>query len=142
MNIQKNKFGKAILLGRTNVGKSTLLNKIMNKKISITSRKKNTTKSNIFGIHTENKYQTIYIDTPGFQKNNRSFFNYNLIIKTIKLVQVIIFIIDRCKWTQYENYISNIINKNKIPVIIVINKIDLIKKKTIILPYINFLKKK
>ncbi|XRY30513.1 MAG: GTPase Era [Buchnera aphidicola (Tetraneura akinire)] len=142
MNIKKNKFGKAILLGRTNVGKSTFLNKIMNKKISITSRKKNTTKSNIFGIHTKDKYQTIYIDTPGFQKNNKSFFNYNLIIETIKLVQVIIFIIDRCKWTQYESYISNIINKNKIPVIVLINKIDLIKKKIIMLPFINFLKKK
>ncbi|WP_367675048.1 GTPase [Buchnera aphidicola] len=69
MNIKKNKFGTAILLGRTNVGKSTLLNKIINKKISITSRKKNTTKKNIIGIHTEKKDQTIYIDTPGFQKN-------------------------------------------------------------------------
>ncbi|AEO08610.1 GTP-binding protein Era [Buchnera aphidicola str. Ak (Acyrthosiphon kondoi)] len=137
--------GYISIIGKANVGKSTLLNNIIGKKISIVSRKKNTTQSNITGIKTQNYHQFIYIDTPGIifdKKNNQIQYKKNNFYEIIKTSILIIFIIDRVYWTEEDEKILNEIKKNKIPIIIAINKIDKITKKIILLPFIAFLKKK
>ncbi|WP_082252721.1 GTPase [Buchnera aphidicola] len=73
MNKEKKYCGHVLLVGRTNVGKSTILNKIVKKNISITSNKSNTTKEHIIGIHTTDTIQSILIDSPGLKKNKNSF---------------------------------------------------------------------
>lgn len=145
MKIKKKYCGHVIIVGKANVGKSTLLNNIIGKKISIVSRKKNTTQSNITGIKTEDNYQSIYIDTPGvvFDKNNNQMKHHkNNFYQTIQIATLIIFIIDRIDWTIHDEIILNEIKKTKIPILIIINKIDKISNKIILLPFINFLKKK
>ncbi|WP_168867520.1 GTPase Era [Enterobacteriaceae endosymbiont of Plateumaris braccata] len=134
-------FGRVLILGRTNVGKSTLLNSLIGKKISITSHKINTTCFNISGIYNYNNYQIEYIDTPGFIENNNVIYN-NLFNKNN--IDVILLVLDQNKWNNIEENIIKIINKITIfiPIIIVINKIDKIYNKTILLTYINFIKKK
>ncbi|QJC29912.1 GTPase Era [Enterobacteriaceae endosymbiont of Plateumaris sericea] len=131
-------FGRVLILGRTNVGKSTLLNQLVEKKIAITSHKINTTYFNITGIYNYNNYQIEYIDTPGFiNKNN---ITHNLFIN--KNFDIILFVLDRNKWNDIEEKIIKIINNFSIPIIIIINKIDKISNKTILLPHINFIKNK
>jgi len=137
VNTKQTYCGNIAIIGKVNVGKSTLINQIIEKKISIVSRKKNTTQSNIIGIKTQKYYQSIYIDTPGVISEKKFFFH-----KTIKNLTLIIFVVDRLFWTKDDENILNRIKKNSIPIIIVINKIDKIKNKEALLPFINFLKKK
>ncbi len=134
------------IIGRSNVGKSTLFNLLINKKISITSKRKNTTKKYILGINTINNNQYIYIDTPGFNnyKNFKKIFNkINYFLnKNIYLnikINLIIIIIEN-KYFFYEKKIIKKINIKKIPILILINKIDKIKNKNIILNFIKKLK--
>jgi len=143
--VNKKHCGYVTVIGKANVGKSTLINKIIGKKISIVSRKKNTTQNNITGVKTQNNYQSIYIDTPGIifnKKNNKIQYQKNNFHKITKTSTLIIFIIDRVYWTENDDIIFNKIKKNKIPIIIIINKIDKIHDKKILLPFIDFLKKK
>ncbi|WP_169767606.1 GTPase Era [Enterobacteriaceae endosymbiont of Donacia proxima] len=131
-------YGSILILGRTNVGKSTLLNFLVKKKISIVSHKKNTTSSNIIGVYNNDIYQIEFIDTPG------NIFSKNRIFNLLKNNQYdfILFILDKTKWSYIEENFSKIFSKINIPIILIINKIDQIKNKNILLPYINFLKKK
>ncbi|QIQ41845.1 MAG: GTPase Era [Buchnera aphidicola (Microlophium carnosum)] len=145
MKIQQKHCGYITIVGKTNVGKSTLLNKIIGKKISIVSRKKNTTQNNITGIKTQDNYQSIYIDTPGIifnEKNNTIRYQKNNFYKIKNVLTLVIFIIDRVFWTEHDDVILNRLKKNKIPIIILINKIDKITNRIILLPFIAFLKKK
>ncbi|QJC35081.1 GTPase Era, partial [Enterobacteriaceae endosymbiont of Donacia piscatrix] len=131
-------YGSILILGRTNVGKSTLLNLLVGKEISIVSHKKNTTNNNIIGVYNKNIYQIEFIDTPGniFYKNK--IFN---LLKNNKY-DFILFVLDKTKWNYIEENFSKIFSKINIPIILIINKIDQIKNKNILLSYINFLKKK
>ena len=97
--------GYIAIIGKANVGKSTLINKIVGKNISITSKKKNTTQSNIIGIKNDKIYQSIYIDTPGV------YFNDIKNLKIIKNSNLIIFVIDRNIWTKEDESIFNQIIK-------------------------------
>ncbi|CAL4321358.1 GTPase Era [Buchnera aphidicola] len=144
MNKDKKYCGYITIIGESNVGKSTLLNKIIGKKISIISRKKNTTQTNIVGIKTDKMYQSIYIDTPGINmsKNNKTILEiYNNSYKYINQSVLIVFMVDRNIWTKNNDVISKYIKKYKIPTIICINKIDKISDKNILLPYLSFLNK-
>ncbi|QCI24899.1 GTPase Era [Buchnera aphidicola (Rhopalosiphum padi)] len=136
--------GYIAIVGRPNVGKSTLINEIVGNEISITSKKKNTTQKNIIGIKTKKSHQFIYIDTPGIhitkKKDIKEKQDNNL--KIIKNSILIVFIIDRTIWKIDDEIVFNKIKKNKIPIICVINKIDKIQNKRLILPHINFLSKK
>ncbi|QCI21562.1 GTPase Era [Buchnera aphidicola (Hyadaphis tataricae)] len=145
MNTKQKYCGKIAIIGKPNVGKSTLLNHILEKKISIVSRKRNTTQNNILGVKTIHDYQAIYIDTPGmiFNKNfnsinHKQHFFYQAIHNAI----LIIFVIDKLLWTKDDDLIFNQVKEHKIPVILVINKIDKINNKNILLPFIDVLKKK
>ncbi|QJC28581.1 GTPase Era [Enterobacteriaceae endosymbiont of Plateumaris consimilis] len=134
-------FGRVLMLGRTNSGKSTLLNQLIGKKISITSHKINTTCFNISGIYNHKNYQIEYIDTPGLIENNNIIYN-SLFSKNN--FDAILLVLDQNKWNYIEEKIIKIINNIIIfiPIIIVINKIDKIYNKTILLSHINFIKKK
>ncbi len=134
-----------ILVGKPNVGKSTLFNKLINQKISITSKKKYTTQKNILGIKNKNKKQYIYIDTPGIKfikdlyKNIYNSINILNNYKIFKKINLIILLIKKEK-TFEELRIIQKLNLYKIPYIILINKIDMLKNKMVLLPYIEKIK--
>ncbi|CAL4326318.1 GTPase Era [Buchnera aphidicola] len=145
MNIKQKHCGWITIIGKSNVGKSTLLNQIIGKKISIVSRKKNTTQNHITGIQTKKHYQYIYTDTPGFifnEKNHEITYKENIFFNILKNSTLIMFVIDHIFWTEKDNIVFNKIKKNKIPIIIIINKIDKILNKNVLLPFIDFIKNK
>ncbi|MBF0273739.1 MAG: GTPase Era [Nitrospinae bacterium] len=138
---ENKKFGFVAIIGKPNAGKSTLLNSLIKYNLSITSNRPQTTRNSIKGILTENNYQVVFIDTPGFiskQKNKiDSYLNRN-ITDAIDSVEAIIYIADVVKLTKAEEQldeIETIKNLNlSVPLIIVLNKIDLIKDKRLLLP--------
>ncbi|CAL4320393.1 GTPase Era [Buchnera aphidicola] len=136
-----------LIIGKVNVGKSTLFNKLLTTKISITSNKRNTTQKNIFGIQTQKNIQNVYIDTIGF-KNILSIKNYILKKKYLKIkkyelkkINVILFVLEKNQIIKHFKNINKIIKfQKKIPIIIVINKIDYITNKHSLLPVIKKIK--
>ncbi len=146
-NFSEKKNAYIPIIGKTNVGKSTIFNKLINKKISITSSKKNTTQKNIIGIKTKKNNQYIYIDTPGFSKNKNQKKYIFLVIKNIKIyfnikkINIIFFIIENFI-SFYEIILIKELEKTKIPLLLLINKIDKIKDKKKLLPLINKIKEK
>ncbi len=143
------KFIYVSIIGRTNVGKSTLFNQLINKKISITSKKKHTTNKYILGFYTKKKKQYVYIDSPGYKNYNnfkKNFHNINYFLKNNfkinRKINLIILILEK-NFLFFEKKIIKKINIQNIPIIILINKIDKIKNKNIILPIIkNIINKK
>jgi GTP-binding protein Era len=137
--------GYIAIIGRPNVGKSTLLNKLLGKKISITSHKPQTTRHQIFGIKTQNNIQAIYVDTPGIHaksKHAMGRFMNRAAITMIKEVNVIVFMIDAKVWTDEDDVVLQHLTEVKCPVILALNKVDLIKDKEKLLPIIEQLAKK
>lgn len=140
MNIKKEFCGKIIIVGKPNVGKSTLFNNLLNKKISITSSKSNTTQQHLTGIHTINEYQLIYTDTPGINKKNKVFLrNFDLMINESNFI---LFIVEHILWCYNDEFILNILKNYNVPILLVLNKIDKLKNKKLLLPHINFLSNK
>ncbi|MFI4819165.1 MAG: GTPase Era [Enterobacterales bacterium] len=136
--------GYVSIIGRPNVGKSTLLNYLIGSKISITSKKKQTTKKFILGIYTHLLYQVIYIDNPGFViKQKKKFFLNKKIYKNItNKIDTIIFVVEIIKWNTIEDTLLKIIKKKKCNIILAINKIDKISNKKLILPFIKLINSK
>ncbi|WP_343128775.1 GTPase Era [Buchnera aphidicola (Kurisakia onigurumii)] len=130
--------GKISIVGRPNVGKSTLMNKLIKKKISIVTNKKNTTTDLLLGIHTTVSHQFIYIDTPGIEINQKKYFKK--IQHAILQSKLIIFVTDNIFWNKDDQWIFQLIYNTKIPFIFVLNKIDKLKNKEIILSYIKKIK--
>ena len=107
---QKTYCGFIAIVGRPNVGKSTLLNKILGQKISITSRKAQTTRHRIVGIHTEGAYQAIYVDTPGLHIEEKRAINRLMnraASSAIGDVDLIIFVVEGTKWTEDDEMVLN-----------------------------------
>ncbi|MFP3014061.1 MAG: GTPase Era [Arsenophonus sp.] len=136
--------GFVAIIGSPNVGKSTLLNKLLGKKISITSHKPHTTRHRIIGIETESNYQTIYIDTPGLHIEEKRTINRfmnrtanNLIYNT----ELIIFVTEGIRWTINDEMVINKLRHLSAQVLLVINKIDNLANKTSLFPHIEFLSK-
>ncbi|STY64230.1 GTP-binding protein Era [Mannheimia haemolytica] len=137
--------GFIAIVGRPNVGKSTLLNKILGQKISITSRKAQTTRHRIVGIHTEDQYQAIYVDTPGLHIEEKRAINRLMnraASSAIGDVDLIIFVVEGTKWTEDDEMVLNKLRSAKAPVLLAINKIDNIKEKEELLPHITELSQK
>lgn len=142
---QKTYCGFIAIVGRPNVGKSTLLNKILGQKISITSRKAQTTRHRIVGIHTEGAYQAIYVDTPGLHIEEKRAINRLMnraASSAIGDVDLIIFVVEGTKWTEDDEMVLNKLRAAKAPVVLAINKIDNIKEKDELLPHITELSQK
>lgn len=138
------KCGYVAIVGRPNVGKSTLMNHILGQKISITSRKPQTTRNQIVGISTEDKTQIIFVDTPGLHLGQEKALN-KFMNKTasaaIKDVDAVVFLVERLNWTEEDEYVLDQLKLAKCPVILALNKIDMIENKEGLLPHIEKLSK-
>ncbi|WP_334469615.1 GTPase Era [Arsenophonus sp. PmNCSU2021_1] len=144
MSKQKTYCGFVAIVGRPNVGKSTLLNQLLGQKISITSRKPQTTRHRIMGIETEGNYQTIYVDTPGLHVEEKRAINRLMnraASSSIGDVELIIFVVEGTHWTIDDEMVINKLRHLPCPVLLVINKIDNVVYKTRLLPHIEFLSK-
>lgn len=128
--------GYVTIIGRPNVGKSTLLNNLIGQKISITSRKARTTRHHIIGINTDDMYQIIYLDTPGLQDSPAMGGHMSKEIKNaVAGVDLLMYMVEALKWTVLDDQILQLIKHQTVPVILVANKIDKIANKESILPY-------
>jgi len=133
------------IIGRPNVGKSTLLNHILGQKISITSRKPQTTRNRILGIKTEQNVQAIYVDTPGLHSGSRQAMNRlmnSAALDTMSEVDVVVFVIEALRWQSEDDRILARLGKLGKPVFLVINKIDLVSDKSRLLHFIDGLRNK
>ena len=130
--------GYVALIGRPNVGKSTLMNHLLGQKISITSRKPQTTRHRILGINTTEAGQIIYMDTPGMHKDEKKVLNRYL-NKTADTalfgVDIVVWLIDGLSWHQYDEVIFTKLERAGLPVILVANKVDKVKNKDDILVF-------
>ncbi|MDO8064135.1 GTPase Era [Candidatus Phytoplasma bonamiae] len=138
------KSGFISIIGNVNVGKSTLINHLINQKISITSSKSQTTREAIIGIDTSSSYQFVFIDTPGLHFNRKYLLNkimHQVTLRSLNEADVILFIVDReYRQTSQEQNVFEIIKKYNKKIILVINKMDLYKNiiiDKIILSYIQ-----
>lgn len=142
MSEEKTYCGFIAIVGRPNVGKSTLLNQLLGQKVSITSRKPQTTRHRIMGIHTEGPYQAIYVDTPGLHIEEKRAINRLMnraASSSIGDVELVIFVVEGTNWTADDEMVVNKLRDLKSPVILAINKIDNVTDKTKLLPHIAFL---
>ncbi|WP_392553242.1 GTPase Era [Orbus wheelerorum] len=132
--------GFVSIVGRPNVGKSTLLNQLLGQKISITSRKAQTTRHRILGIDTEGNDQVIYIDTPGLHIEEKRAINRLMnraASSSIGHVELILFVVEGTRWTDDDDMVVKKLQDVKCPVLLVINKIDNVQDKTKLLPHIQ-----
>ncbi len=132
--------GYISIVGRPNVGKSTLLNCILGQKVSITSPKPQTTRGQIIGIKSVEGVQSVYIDTPGLhdaEKRAMNRYMNRLASSSIGDADVIIFMIEATRWDNEDQSVLDKLRDVKVPVILVINKIDALKDKSQVLPLIE-----
>jgi GTPase len=131
--------GYIAIIGRPNVGKSTLLNCILKQKLSITSRKPQTTRHSILGIQTIDEYQYVYVDTPGIHRGAKKVIN-RLMNKTANTVlhdvDIIVFMVDAIHWEKEDDYVLQLIKEVTAPCILVVNKVDKITDKSQLLPWL------
>lgn len=140
MDNKKYQSGYIGLVGRPNVGKSTLLNKLVGEPISIATHKAQTTRHRLLGIKTTDHAQYIYVDTPGFHLSNKDAINHymnRMSIQTVEDVDVIIFICQGLSWAEEDTKLLKKIANTSTPVIAVVNKVDTIQEKGQLLPYIQ-----
>lgn len=129
--------GYIAIVGRPNVGKSTLMNALIGAKVSITSRKAQTTRHRITGIQTREGAQFVYVDTPGFQTRHANALNKTLnrtVTTTLTAADVILFVVEAGTFGQADKQVLELIPKN-VPCILVINKSDRIKEKSEMFPF-------
>jgi GTP-binding protein Era len=132
--------GYIAIIGRPNVGKSTLLNSILGKKVTITTEKPQTTRTQILGIQTKGDDQFVYIDTPGLHEAGKLAMNRymnRMATSVIGDADVIIFMIEAGRFTHEDEQALEKLKYTKSPVILVINKIDKLKDKALLLPFIQ-----
>ncbi|OCG37055.1 GTPase Era [Gilliamella sp. Gris1-4] len=137
--------GFVAIVGRPNVGKSTLLNQLLGQKISITSRKAQTTRHRIVGIDTQDNDQIIYIDTPGLHIEEKRAINRLMnraASSSIGDVELVIFVVEGTHWNDDDEMVANKLKDCKSPVLLVINKIDNVIDKTQLLPHIQAISQK
>ncbi|PTB88191.1 GTPase Era, partial [Pseudidiomarina aestuarii] len=112
------------IVGRPNVGKSTLLNQLLGQKISITSSKPQTTRHRILGIETEGSRQILYVDTPGLRQEEKRAMNRLMnraATSSISGVEVILFVVEATKWTPDDELVLTTLKRTQRPVILVVN---------------------
>lgn len=138
------KCGYIALVGRPNVGKSTLLNAILQQKLCITSRKPQTTRHSILGVQTLSDNQFIYVDTPGIHQGGKNAMN-RLMNKsahhTLRDVDVAVFVVDAMIWKKEDDFILQMIAHLSIPCILAVNKVDKISDKKALLPWLEMISK-
>jgi len=134
--------GFVAIIGRPNVGKSTLMNRILGQKISITSRRPQTTRHQVMGIKTEGQAQFIYVDTPGIhilgRDRNKAInrFMNQAATQALRDVDCVVFIIDRTRWSDEDQVVLSRLEHVKAPVILAVNKVDRLEDKSTLLPWL------
>lgn len=139
--------GMVAIVGRPNVGKSTLLNRLLGQKVSITSRKPQTTRHRIMGIHTEGDSQVVFIDTPGLHMEEKRAINRLMnraAASSIADVCMVIFVVDGLSWTADDEMVLNKLRRgaDERKTILAINKVDHIKDKEALFPHLQELAQK
>lgn len=132
---QTTKSGFVSLIGRPNVGKSTLMNRLIGQKIAITSNKPQTTRNRIQTVYTDERGQIVFLDTPGIHKAKNKLGKYmvNVAQNTLKEVDVILWLVEASDYIGAgERHIAEQLQNVKTPVILVMNKVDMVKKEEIL----------
>ncbi len=145
MTESKQHCGFVAIVGRPNVGKSTLLNQLLGQKVSITSRKAQTTRHRIVGIDTQGDDQIIYIDTPGLHIEEKRAINRLMnraASSSIGDVELVIFVVEGTHWNEDDEMVAGKLKDCKAPILLVINKIDNVTDKTQLLPHIQEISQK
>lgn len=141
--MENNTFcGMIAIVGRPNVGKSTLLNKMLGQKVSITSRKPQTTRHRILGIDTEEQRQAIYIDTPGLhieEKRTINRFMNRAASSSLNDVGLVLFLVEGTHWTEDDQMVLNKIKQSGVECWLLVNKSDNVKDKEELLPHLKWL---
>ena len=140
MSNAKTKCGFVAIVGRPNVGKSTLLNHLMGQKLSITSRKPQTTRHNLLGIKTEADSQLIFVDTPGMHTNQDKAINRYMnraASSAVRDVDVVVVVLDRTTWTEADQAVIQQLENVRSPIILALNKVDRVDDKKAMLPWLE-----
>lgn len=138
MTAVAHRAGTIAIVGRPNVGKSTLLNFLVGQKISITSRKPQTTRNRITGILTRAEAQLVFVDTPGFQTQHRNALNRSMnrtVSQSLHDVDVVVWVVEAMKVDSRDEALLKLLPK-RVPVVLAINKVDRVKAKRELLPFI------
>jgi GTP-binding protein Era len=142
--MSKSKFGYVSIVGKPNVGKSTLLNQLIGQRVSVVNKKSNTTRDKILGLYHGRDYQIAFLDTPGFQNLNQSI-TYKQMRRQINMAldmsDIVIYLIDPYTEIQAIQSVMSELARFDKSIIIVINKIDLLKNKNELLPFTDDLSK-
>jgi len=134
------RFGYVSIIGRPNVGKSTLLNQILGQKVSIVTAKPQTTRQRIAGIKTTSQGQVVYLDTPGIHHSaGRALNRYmNRVAQaSFKDVDLVLFLVEAGNWTRQDEFVAKALASVQVPVILVLNKVDLVPDKARLLEFIE-----
>jgi GTP-binding protein Era len=131
------RVGMVAVVGRPNVGKSTLVNALVGERVSITSRKPQTTRDRILGVRTDADAQYIFVDTPGFQRRHRSALNKRMneaVTGALADVDAIVVVVDAAGWTDADDAVVRLLPKDSDRVILALNKTDLVAQRDRLLP--------
>jgi len=131
--------GYVAIVGRPNVGKSTLLNRLVGAKVSITSRRPQTTRHRVSGIVTRPDAQLVFVDTPGFQTEHRSLLNRKMnqvVTRTLEGVDVVVFVVEALRFDARDRALVELLPR-QVPVVLVINKVDRVRPRSQLLPYLQ-----
>jgi GTP-binding protein Era len=140
MTKSNNHCGYAAIVGRPNVGKSTLLNRLLGFRLAITSHKAQTTRHTILGINTLPKGQVIYVDTPGIHERSDNAMNryLNRTARTaLADVDLLIFVVEALSWTREDEKVLALLKQVETPTILAVNKVDRVKQKEKLLPFLS-----
>ena len=133
-------FGTVAIVGRPNVGKSTLLNAILGQKISITCRKPQTTRHQVLGIYTEDDYQLVFVDTPGIHKKKPKALNHYMnqnALAVLNDVDVVLWVVEGSKHQDDDDWVMKQLKNSQATTVIAVNKVDNVKDKASLLPYLQ-----
>ena len=131
--------GFIAIVGRPNVGKSTLLNRLVGQKLSITSRKPQTTRHRIMGVDTRDGYQAVYVDTPGLHIEEKRAINRLMnraASSSLTDVELVLFLVDGTHWTQDDEMVLNKLKRANLPTVLLLNKVDNVKEKGELFPHL------
>lgn len=134
--------GFVALVGRPNVGKSTILNRLVGQKVSITSQRPQTTRHRILGIKTDEQAQIVFVDTPGLHARQTRAMNRYLnraAVDSLRDVDVVIFVVEGTRWQEDDDWVLEKLSQLTCPVVLAINKIDRVADKTDLLPQLEVL---
>ncbi|MCK9469613.1 MAG: GTPase Era [Porticoccaceae bacterium] len=135
--MSSSRCGYVAIVGRPNVGKSTLLNHLLGFKLSITSRKPQTTRHNVLGILTEDECQIVFVDTPGIHSGQEKALNRYMnkaAGRAIADVDLVVFVVDRDRWSEGDDLVARRLAQVDVPVIVALNKVDRLTDKAALLP--------